>query len=161
MNEATIQLRLEEVTCDFAKEDFDLIECRLRQFRFHSSLDYKSSAAWKQKRLEMKVVLPFQCYVCESKGPYLHLHHRTYSSICDEQQNDLCWLCKRCHFKAHKNVAIAKRFGLVGNGGVSMISLPDSVYLNFIEMSNRLYYFKGERAPPASEILTAPGIFGV
>lgn len=57
---------------------------------------YLCSGAWKAKRAIALERAGHRCQTCNSERK-LHVHHRTYDRIGDEDPADLTVLCERCH----------------------------------------------------------------
>ena len=47
------------------------------------------------------------CYVCGS-DKNLNLHHKSYKRLGNEKLNDLIYLCKPCHTRAHLMLQMSK-----------------------------------------------------
>lgn len=56
---------------------------------------YITSAAWRERRRQFALHHPPKC-PCGSRTR-LELHHRTYERLGRELDEDLMWLCARCH----------------------------------------------------------------
>lgn len=61
--------------------------------------DYIDSDEWKQKQKSFLKKHPI-CELC-NKYEADEVHHKNYTSIGDEQEDDLMSLCNRCHFCLH------------------------------------------------------------
>lgn len=61
--------------------------------------DYLNSDEWKQKAGRERLKNP-RCSLCNQRDR-LHVHHRTYKNIGDEQEGDLVVLCANCHELFH------------------------------------------------------------
>jgi len=62
--------------------------------------EYLLTDEWKKKR---KIILEranYRCQVCDS-NKNLHVHHRTYENIYNENIDDLTLLCGKCHKQFH------------------------------------------------------------
>lgn len=70
------------------------------------SFDYQAyllTDEWKERRDEVLTWALHRCQVCNS-GPPLHVHHRTYERVGDEDMSDLTVLCQECHERFHKMI---------------------------------------------------------
>lgn len=63
--------------------------------------DYISSPEWKERSKEIRKKNP-KCSLCNRVGA-LHVHHRTYVRLGNEEDGDLITLCKDCHDLFHQN----------------------------------------------------------
>jgi len=61
---------------------------------------YLNSKEWKKKRKETIEAAGGKCQLCNSDHR-LHVHHRTYDNVRNEQPGDLIVLCSNCHAKFH------------------------------------------------------------
>ena len=70
---------------------------------------YLLSDRWKVKKNEFNQsrYSKKQCFVCGSKEK-LHVHHKTYDRLYNEELTDLVCLCKDCHEKVHNIVKFTK-----------------------------------------------------
>jgi 5-methylcytosine-specific restriction endonuclease McrA len=62
---------------------------------------YLRSPEWKARRMSKLKEARFRCQLCNSSGPLLECHHRTYQRCGNEQLSDLIVLCRRCHERFH------------------------------------------------------------
>ena len=108
--------RLESVTYVHSEEEEKAYNDRLKELGIKTN--YQSHRIWTEKRKQFKKELPYICFVC-GKDSNLHLHHKSYKNIGRETNNDVCWLCKSCHVKAHKNVH--RKNGEKGNSSYHLI----------------------------------------
>lgn len=69
---------------------------------------YLDSPAWKSKRLAALNLAGHRCQLCNGTKN-LHVHHRTYERIGDEELGDLTVLCKNCHYRFHEKPVKAKK----------------------------------------------------
>lgn len=69
-----------------------------------NSLEYKkylNSSHWKEVKARYRQSKLIQeCYICGSKNK-IHLHHKSYKRIGNENLNDLIPLCEKCHSLVH------------------------------------------------------------
>lgn len=83
-----------------------LIGYRLRKYGFNNLKEYYSSELWKKKKKEFKEKMKKEdlvfCFCCGRFSNYLQVHHKSYKSLCDENLDQLCYLCSSCHEKVHK-----------------------------------------------------------
>ena len=75
---------------------------RLAQLQRMDYRDYLKSPEWIRKRKEALRIAENRCQLCNTPGPGLTIHHRTYlrdgqSTIGREKLSDLVALCKDCH----------------------------------------------------------------
>lgn len=61
---------------------------------------YLSSPEWQGVRRMALEYAQGRCQVCNSSG-YLHVHHRTYARLGQENPSDVTVLCKPCHTIYH------------------------------------------------------------
>jgi len=61
---------------------------------------YINSKAWGRKRKEAFAYHGRECAFC-GKTRSLHVHHKTYDSLFDEDMEHLLVLCEPCHMKIH------------------------------------------------------------
>lgn len=79
------------------KQDLTFIGRALTKHGFSSLKEYYRSERWsKWKALKRNRL----CFCCK-KTQQLELHHLTYERLCDEDENDLVWLCPECHEQVH------------------------------------------------------------
>lgn len=62
--------------------------------------EYLQSPEWKAKRDQAHELAKHRCQLCNSPER-LHVHHRTYERIGQEDPTDLTVLCDRCHANFH------------------------------------------------------------
>jgi 5-methylcytosine-specific restriction endonuclease McrA len=62
---------------------------------------YMHSKAWRRKRKEAFAYHGSECAFCGAKHN-LHIHHKSYKSLFNENMDDLMVLCEPCHMKVHK-----------------------------------------------------------
>lgn len=73
---------------------------RIRQLGYEDYAAYLHSPAWSDvKRRYRESDLPQMCVCGATEG--LHLHHKTYARVGEEQLEDLAPLCKPCHADLH------------------------------------------------------------
>ena len=71
--------------------------------------DYMHSPEWKKKRQEAFSLHGRYCAACASNSN-LHVHHKTYSSLGQENiDKDLVVLCYKHHKGVHKSYDLAKK----------------------------------------------------
>lgn len=65
--------------------------------------EYLESADWKQKAKDAKERAGNRCQLCNASEAecMLHVHHRTYERVGNEDPMDLIVLCELCHARAH------------------------------------------------------------
>ncbi len=68
---------------------------------------YLTSKAWKDKRIQLFILRGKKCERCP-QTKYLHVHHKHYQNIFNEQMEDLEVLCRECHKKEHEINKIKK-----------------------------------------------------
>ena len=78
---------------------------RETQYEFKLRPDYKEyikSPEWKVKAKAYKEKAGWRCQMCNEpgNGKTLNAHHRTYSTLGNED-NDVIVLCRKCHAKFH------------------------------------------------------------
>jgi len=61
---------------------------------------YICSKAWGRKRKEAFAYHGRECAFCGKKHN-LHVHHKNYKTLFDEDMDDLLVLCEPCHMKIH------------------------------------------------------------
>jgi 5-methylcytosine-specific restriction endonuclease McrA len=64
-------------------------------------IEYRKTKHWKQLK---KLYSTIPCELCgakRKKGRVFVLHHKFYSTLYNEQRNDLQILCRRCHNLCH------------------------------------------------------------
>ena len=69
---------------------------------------YINSDEWKEKAEAIKQKRGGCCELCGMPGSIMsiHLHHKTYERIGNEQDDDLVCLCRLCHAKQHNKKPI-------------------------------------------------------
>lgn len=72
----------------------------LQALGYGSYDDYLASAAWRAVRDRYREERPWLCNVC-GEAESLHLHHRTYERVGQEDLDDLMPLCRGCHELVH------------------------------------------------------------
>ena len=65
--------------------------------------DYLKTPEWLDKRERVKKRDGYCCAICSSKFN-LHVHHKHYANIYNEQLNDLVTLCQDCHGRFHDKI---------------------------------------------------------
>lgn len=66
--------------------------------------DYLKTGIWKRKRIYLLKKRGAICQSCNNitnNISELHVHHRTYTTLGKEKEQDLTILCKTCHTKLH------------------------------------------------------------
>jgi nucleoside 2-deoxyribosyltransferase len=63
--------------------------------------EYLNSFQWKRLRKDKLHEAGGRCQLCNSSAQPLHVHHRTYDRVFNEELSDLIALCKPCHEKFH------------------------------------------------------------
>lgn len=65
--------------------------------------NYLQSSEWVEIRIAMLQYYDYTCARCGIKYKHynLHVHHKTYKNIYNEQPDDLELICKQCHNKEH------------------------------------------------------------
>lgn len=63
---------------------------------------YIISSKWRNKREELFKIRGKICELCKSTSN-IHVHHKTYKNLFNENMEDLQVLCKCCHSKVHLN----------------------------------------------------------
>lgn len=63
--------------------------------------EYLESAHWQEHREKVLEFWRYRCCLCNSPDN-LHVHHRTYERIGQEDLQDNVVLCKRCHKMVHR-----------------------------------------------------------
>jgi 5-methylcytosine-specific restriction endonuclease McrA len=86
-----------------------------------SWVDYNSylkSTEWQQQRRKALSYAENRCQICNHQGKAaLHVHHRSYERIGNENPEDLTVLCSRCHALFHQHTYRKNRkFSFVGMG---------------------------------------------
>jgi len=66
--------------------------------------DYLKSPLWQILRRQALCRARNRCSVCKSEVD-LHVHHKTYANVGNEQPNDLVVLCESCHTQEHDKPA--------------------------------------------------------
>ena len=61
---------------------------------------YINSKAWGRKRQEAFTYHGRECAFC-GKTHSLHVHHKNYRSLFNEDMEDLMILCEQCHMEVH------------------------------------------------------------
>lgn len=98
LNEHRIQRELEE------KQYF---EKRQEKINYLKSLPYKEylqTQHWKDIRTRMMKRSNYSCSMCGNKNVILHIHHRSYKNLGNEDYSDLIVLCEDCHGKFHNKL---------------------------------------------------------
>ena len=70
----------------------------LRRYRL-----YLKSPEWQEIRQQILRFWDYKCATCYSEYD-LHVHHRTYKRVGNEELNDLIVLCENCHAKFHETL---------------------------------------------------------
>lgn len=70
--------------------------------------EYLQSDEWKSTRDAARERAGYRCQVCNTDGPILDTHHRTYERIGDELPGDLIVLCRDCHDAFHEHRKLAR-----------------------------------------------------
>lgn len=81
-----------------AKQVASPLLTRLAVLGFSSYEEYLTSPHWQNIKLTYPGIR--RCKVCNSKG--VHLHHRNYRNLGNEQPGDLVPLCKKHHDDVHQ-----------------------------------------------------------
>ena len=69
--------------------------------------EYLQTDHWQETRKRALKRAGFKCQLCSSNGK-LHVHHRTYENLGNENNADLIVLCETCHGKFHNKVTEGK-----------------------------------------------------
>lgn len=77
-------------------------EYETSQYRIMKST-YLKSAKWKTKRSRILARDNHRCVLCGSTSN-LHVHHRSYKRLYEEQDSDLTTLCSTCHTARHNKL---------------------------------------------------------
>lgn len=64
-------------------------------------LDYLKSDEWAQLKIDLFNHRGYKCERCW-KTNKLHIHHKTYDNLFNEEPEDLEILCQKCHRLEHK-----------------------------------------------------------
>ena len=66
-------------------------------------IEYLSSDEWKELRNDALEWASYRCAICYKPQPphSLHVHHRTYDRVGNEDLSDLTVLCVDCHILFH------------------------------------------------------------
>lgn len=62
---------------------------------------YLNSSEWHQRANEEKEKANYRCDICGHEDRNLHVHHRNYKRLGNEQPGDLIVLCPGCHATIH------------------------------------------------------------
>jgi hypothetical protein len=76
---------------------------------------YIASDEWKQKVNEAKEYYGDCCLLCGSNAE-IHVHHRHYRSLGNEDMHDLTILCDKCHYRYHFHISDKKPKSYRNNG---------------------------------------------
>lgn len=106
-------INLKPSVTHFLKKEYEEVVCDKNSIQYKVSKEYNkyiSSYSW---RLIRKKVLEDRNHTCEKCGlmpeaKLLHVHHKTYERLFNEELSDLELLCKNCHYKTHNNKKIKK-----------------------------------------------------
>ncbi len=71
-------------------------------------LDYLKSKEWAEIRIELFNSRGRKCERCESTKR-IHIHHKNYDNIFNEEPTDLEILCNKCHLIEHGLIKVKKR----------------------------------------------------
>ena len=63
--------------------------------------EYLQTQHWQNVRRQALRRAKYKCQLCNNDNGVLHVHHKTYEHLGDEQDDDLIVLCKACHEKFH------------------------------------------------------------
>ena len=63
--------------------------------------DYLRTVHWQHVRELALAAAGYRCQMCNSPGPILDVHHRTYERRGYEQPGDVTVLCRKCHGLFH------------------------------------------------------------
>jgi hypothetical protein len=75
----------------------------LRALGYPTYDSYVRGAWWRRRRREFARSHPAECACCGWTDG-VELHHRSYERVGAERDDDLCWLCSRCHSLLHQLV---------------------------------------------------------
>lgn len=79
-----------------------LIGYRLRKYGYKNLKEYYESDRWKEKKDEFKRSNKnVSCSCCGRVSLHLDIHHKSYKSLCDENLDQLCYTCRKCHVEIH------------------------------------------------------------
>lgn len=74
---------------------------------------YMKSTAYLKLKCRALERAKFRCELC-GEDPVLNVHHHDYKNLGNENHDDICILCTRCHGYAHRhNVTAAHLRGLL------------------------------------------------
>jgi hypothetical protein len=77
------------------------IYCKDTFESFDRYSDYLKSRHWRAVKKRYRSRHRYKCTRCRC-AEALHLHHLRYSNIGNEPDEDLIYLCAKCHTKEHK-----------------------------------------------------------
>jgi len=80
---------------------------RINQLRDLPYAEYLKTDHWKGVSDLARKRARYQCELCKGRKGKLHVHHKTYANLGDEQYGDLIVLCETCHRKQHGKEATA------------------------------------------------------
>ena len=63
--------------------------------------EYLETARWQEVRRKALSFAGYRCQVCNAKDTELHVHHRCYASVGQEEGADVIVLCSECHALFH------------------------------------------------------------
>lgn len=96
-------------------------ELKLTALGYSDYDEYLKSVHWHRLRRVARAVLVYQCATCLSEDSGLHLHHKTYERLGNEEVTDLVWLCPTCHTDIH----VLERRGLTTLDPDDMLGDPE------------------------------------
>jgi hypothetical protein len=94
---------------------------------------YLNSNHWKKLRLRIAQERNYRCEVCDKMiRKRYHIHHLTYDNIGNEKDEDLMFLCEKCHNEIHKGKIERSKTKKEQQAKTKKLSIPK----NYIESSN-------------------------
>jgi len=70
--------------------------------------DYLKSKHWNMMKHKARLEYGYICSHCSENDCVLHLHHKTYKRVGNENIDDLMFLCADCHSKEHNRLKTIK-----------------------------------------------------
>lgn len=114
-----------QIICNDTKETF------IKNIKAYDK--YLSSEHWRNLRKRIAYQRNFTCEKCNKKiiSKY-HIHHLTYENIGNEKDEDLMFLCEKCHNKIHNGKVQKKKIRKEQQKKNKRLSIPK----NYIESNN-------------------------
>lgn len=92
------------ITSDRWKKESEQREKEINRLKNLPYSEYLQTQHWQELRLKHLKQSKYGCQLCNTKNTILHVHHRTYENLGNENYSDLITLCENCHKLFHNKI---------------------------------------------------------